>query len=114
MGLADEPKLYQSVDGKQIMNTIGSNDEALKADSILGMVISGTLPRSVYDSHSLLVTGSVYVFTFTYKTVRQFIVTITNPLKNYSTSIEEINNLLLETGSGSIVLENNDELLLEG
>ena len=80
----------------------------------LEVALDGTLPRSVYDSYATTLSGTTYTFTFRYSSVRQFVVTVTDPTGLPATSIEEINNLLLEAGSGSIILEDGFELILEG
>lgn len=84
------------------------------ANKALEIALKGTLPRTQYDNVYLANSAAVYTYTFSYEGIRQFTIDVTNPSSSFTVEITEINNVLLEDGSGVLLLESGDELLLEG
>lgn len=113
-GPAEFPDAVNGVDvgTRRALLTSPGGVEAMSA--ILAL-IQGTMPEINWNQiDKTVVSDTSYTYLFSYNDNKQFLVSVSNPLGDFSISVTEYSNLITENGHSAIALENGDELLLEG
>lgn len=78
-------------------------------------LLMGTMPEVNWNEiDGTEVSSTSFTFLFSYNGNKQFLVTVTNPMSNFSVAVTTYQNLITEDGLSAIGLEDGSELLLEG